>query len=1436
MYSFLTSMKQKLMVFGINILLFIYSIYVKLFEKDNIQKNSKKSKSTSKKSINKKSATRNNNSYGLKLYNFIESLNNIELMDKLLTTNPNIANQRDKNGNTPLMLSINYNKDELLISKLLSYTSDINARNSNGDNCLMLAIENGNKKIVDLIMQTDINVNNQNNQNESPLFSAIAKGRIDIVSSLMSTNINLNVRNKNGKIPIEEALSTENVELIKTLIENGASTLIKDINDEYILFQLMPHPEFLKDIIEIESRSPNKKNLILTLRNREGNTLFMEFCRHGYIKLAKFMMKHRTDINCINHGENALTLAIREGQLEIVKLLLTCRSIDVHHVTSDKKSPIRIAIEKQNIPIIKALINYGGHLLLKNENENLLKDAIHTTNIDIINLLLDININVDVKFGLERNTPLIYTIKKIIKDLNIIDTSEGEILSTKHSLFSATSTSNIDSDIDKNKEETDHMSVSSSNSSVTTLAINKSISITDNNYYSGIFSNMENEEEEQDYEHELSPYDYDSDDTLSDTENCNDKTFEEENSHINNNNSFSGHDEIIDEKIIINTDIPMLSHKASFDKHYKVHDMSIMVDQRYCDIVKALLRYHAKVNLTNNSKDTALILACRYGLKNVVEVLVRESRQYHLDLDLNMADHYGNTALHNACKKNYTSIVQLLLSEEDNINVNIQNQNGNTALMIAVYENNIEIIHELLKCKNININTLNVQLETPLIAACRMNNYKIAKILLDNKAIINKRYDMNGETAIFHSIRNNNKKLTGLLLDNEAYVSFKNKSGKSPLAIAKEYKFKGIVSMLFSHFKNLSSLKNKNSTLSLNENVVRSDDKKAFFNKNHSRNASLNISNLSSGNGISIINELKNSYKPSLKVNHNHNNSITFGRNIMNTPMSVSTAATYGNKKHSRHESFNEGITNKANYATATRRINGHARHKSFNPELLTNRTKKFEKYPKYEKSSHHHVNNSKGNDINNSNSSGNNNNNGNNKNNGKNKIKNNGNNNNNVNATAKSYHKINSTKTEDKVKSSDSNDNSNHKTEGNHFTNKTSDSISANETERTFFSPTKSKRFSTEVKSHHLHSPDTMKNSTESHKKSSRPSLKKSFRSQKKAPKIYEEPKSDGEESDTEFTTNLLLERAKEKVQNEIIAAAATPIATSKHTKYSKSKSSNSIRGESKSDDYIKPLKTACYNQNIEDVEKFYETLIKEKGNLYQLPEDLFQQIKNCKDGKEREKITQRIKEYNKQRSSSYTILSIETFVFTLLYFSDSAEALEIMLKYGLNPNIQNNAMYSLLILACKKSQIKSALVLLDYNADPNYQNKYDETALILACKKGLVKVIEKLLECRANVNLRNDKGETALIMACWKKNLGIVKRLLQTDVDVNMKNCLEESPLFLSCLQNSVDIAEVLLQHGADVNTTNKNNETPIMVARKNNNKELIELLLKYGAKENN
>jgi len=1124
------------------------------------------------------------------------------------------------------------------------------------------------------------------------------------------------------------------MDLIEMLIEYGATTLVKDINDEYIIFQLITNPTLLKDIIEIESQSPNKKQLILTLHNKQGNSLFMEFCRLGYIKLAKFMLKHRVELNYVNRGENALTLAVREGQLEIVKLLLTCRSIDIHHITNDGKTALRMAIENQNIPIIRALINHGGSLLLKNENENLLKNAINTSNIDIIKLLLDININIDVKFGYEKNTPLIYTIKKLMKDMNI-DISDDDVDYKKQ--FNGTADSNSHSDVFKNDD--DRMSISSngsSNSSIVTLAQNKGITITDNNYYSRVFSNMDIEDGKDN-----SGAIYDSDDTLSETEDFDDSfnytkdDLAEENDISSLNDSKKSTDKPDTESLppsptrknLINTDIPELNHKVSFDRNYKVKDCSVEVDDQYCALIKALLYYRAKVNLTNEAKDNALILACRYGLRNVVEILMTESRQFNLDLDLNMVDRFGNTALHNACKKNYTSIVRLLVADES-LNVNIQNQNGNSALMIAVYENNIEIIHELLKCSNININSLNVQLETPLIAACRMNNYKVAKILLDHKAIINKRYDLNGETAIFHSIRNNNKKLTSLLLENEASIAFKNKKGKSPLAIAKEYKYKGIVSLLFIHLKNQSALKNKTSTLSLNENILRNEDKKAFHSlKSHSRNASLNISPSSSSNNLSYINELKNNNTPSLKVNHNRNDSVTFSRNFANSSAPLPNG--YVNNRHTRHESFNEDIINRS----PVNATGNHIRHRSSNTEFISTKTSKFEKYSS-------------------------------------------------------------------KVDSNGQNNSEEENGKGKY----------------------KSKKVQGELRHIRSYSNNSLDHPT---KKNSNYNMKKSYNITKT--KSFDESQSD-EESDTDITTNLLIMKAKEKVLSDYNGTTTTPFKTIKH-----SKSQSSLKGEPKPDDYLKPLKTACYNQNNEEVEKFFENLIQEKGNIYNLPDDLFQQLKDCTTENERAAFIEKVKAFNKTRESTPTVQSIDMYVFTLLYFSDNAKAIEIMLNYGLNPNMQNNAMYTLLILACKKSQTKSALVLLDYNADPNYQNKYDETALILACKKGLTDVIEKLIECKADVNLRNDKGETALIMACWKKNLNIVKKLLETDVDVNMKNSLEESPLYLSCLQNSLDIAEILLQHGADVNTANKNNETPLMVARKNNNTEMIQLLLKYGAK---
>jgi len=536
-----------------------------------------------------------------------------------------------------------------------------------------------------------------------------------------------------------------------------------------------------------------------------------------------------------------------------------------------------------------------------------------------------------------------------------------------------------------------------------------------------------------------------------------------------------------------------------------------------------------------------------------------------------MKDRNGNTALHNACKKNYTAIVRMLLAE-DSINVNIPNQNGNTALAIAVYENNIEIIQELLKCNNININSLNVQLETPLIAACRMNNYRVAKILLDQQAIINKRYDLNGETAIFHAVRNNNKKLVILLLENEASISFKNKSGKSPLTIAKEYKFKSIVSLLFSHIKNQQALKNKSSTLSLNENLVRSDDKKAFWNgTSHNRNGSLNIShnrngslNLPNGNGFISHNRngSLNLSNGGSYVSHNRNGSFNLsnGNGYINhhkrngslglsnpattTAVTPSSGLVNELKNNSNKSSFKLGHTRNNSSVTFNRNVvsippnpfvNGkHTRHESYSNEGTLNKPGSGSSSVR---GGHQHTRH-------------------------------------------KSYNseisiRRNNSYSEKFVKGSED-----------------QDPTTENSTEEMGISRPK-KIIGSELK-HGRSFSNSSDYSSKYRSSSSGISNLGKISYTVESMNAYEEPEGSEEESDTEITTNFLIQKAKERAERTqsedyISRSNSYPL------KHSRSQMSIGRSDSGKKDEYIKPLKTACYNQNTEDIKKFYENMVEE-------------------------------------------------------------------------------------------------------------------------------------------------------------------------------------------------------------------------------------------------
>lgn len=92
----------------------------------------------------------------------------------------------------------------------------------------------------------------------------------------------------------------------------------------------------------------------------------------------------------------------------------------------------------------------------------------------------------------------------------------------------------------------------------------------------------------------------------------------------------------------------------------------------------------------------------------------------------------GEGALHIVARRSDALYLRALLQADD-VNPNLQDGRGNTALMVAVEQNWSEGVNILIKYRA-NVNLANAGGETPLIRAVQMHNADIIRQLLDAKA------------------------------------------------------------------------------------------------------------------------------------------------------------------------------------------------------------------------------------------------------------------------------------------------------------------------------------------------------------------------------------------------------------------------------------------------------------------------------------------------------------------------------------------------------------------------------------------------------------------------------------------------------------------------------------------------------------------------------
>lgn len=298
-------------------------------------------------------------------------------------------------------------------------------------------------------------------------------------------------------------------------------------------------------------------------------------------------------------------------------------------------------------------------------------------------------------------------------------------------------------------------------------------------------------------------------------------------------------------------DLAILKVKLLLKEFKGAVDLDKLIDPIAVETIGTLLK-HDKLDVNLPHQLKYMVLAASIGYESIVQLFLANDK-----VNLNWQDEGGNTVLHAALKSKSISIVIDILSKltptvvdmttdsdgtqsmvlsrpTSTLNLNLQDENGATPLMLASYfgmtrivdmmiclgadvnirdkskrhvlhycirEDDIDktdIVDLILQSDKNEINAQDNLGATLLMKASGNNHIAVVKKLLDHRAAINLQTN-NGATALHLAAANNNYEVISLLLEGGADMNLSDHKGGTPLLIANMFEHKEAIATLKIH-------------------------------------------------------------------------------------------------------------------------------------------------------------------------------------------------------------------------------------------------------------------------------------------------------------------------------------------------------------------------------------------------------------------------------------------------------------------------------------------------------------------------------------------------------------------------------------------------------------------------------------------------------------
>jgi hypothetical protein len=264
---------------------------------------------------------------------------------------------QNSTGETPLFMAVKTNSPST-INVLLENRANLNARDNQGSSLLHTAIRWNAIEAASLLISTGIDINAHSLDGCTALHYAVTLGKAEIESMLIANGAYLEARDIEGNTPFMEAVRTGMLPSIERLASSGADTSTRNIRGDTPL-----HIAIAMERLDIVTLLLRMRASIHARNNRERTPF------HIALNTSPSMVSTLLTRDRINSpddmGSTALHIAIQQRASPQIINLIIQQGARINAVDSNGHSPLRIAIDTDQLDIVKILADGGANPFLE---------------------------------------------------------------------------------------------------------------------------------------------------------------------------------------------------------------------------------------------------------------------------------------------------------------------------------------------------------------------------------------------------------------------------------------------------------------------------------------------------------------------------------------------------------------------------------------------------------------------------------------------------------------------------------------------------------------------------------------------------------------------------------------------------------------------------------------------------------------------------------------------------------------------------------------------------------------------------------------------------------------------------------------------------------------------------------------------------------------